>query len=292
MPLPTSYVSGQSGHLADHAAIAADLLAKAGGTVTGATPVTIDTVAGGLVINGQATDTNALVIKLPSGTASGYGKGNAIAILEAGSGDATDNTETGSLLGRWDINGIGAPSVHVTPGYRNGQAPTQGIWVQNFRDATGLVITGYSSQTANLLTITASGGTPVLFTVLSTGTVQLNAGTAAAPAVANVAETGTGMYFTAGNVGLTINGTLKSFQSSTAWSLISGVHLAITAGNIITDTTTGMKIGTATTQKLGFYNATPIVQPTGTPADATNTATAVTLVNSLKASLIALGLIS
>ncbi len=30
--------------------------------------------------------------------------------------------------------------------------------------------------------------------------------------------------------------------------------------NIILGTTTGSKIGTATTQKLGFYNATPIVQ--------------------------------
>lgn len=37
--------------------------------------------------------------------------------------------------------------------------------------------------------------------------------------------------------------------------------LSLTAQNLITDTTTGTKIGTATTQKLGFWNATPIVQP-------------------------------
>ena len=30
--------------------------------------------------------------------------------------------------------------------------------------------------------------------------------------------------------------------------------------NIILNTTTGTKIGTATTQKLGFYNATPVTQ--------------------------------
>lgn len=35
------------------------------------------------------------------------------------------------------------------------------------------------------------------------------------------------------------------------------------ARNIKVGTTTGTKIGTATTQKLGFYNATPVVQPTG-----------------------------
>ena len=35
----------------------------------------------------------------------------------------------------------------------------------------------------------------------------------------------------------------------------------ISAQNIKTDTTTGTKIGTATSQKLGFFNATPVDQP-------------------------------
>lgn len=39
--------------------------------------------------------------------------------------------------------------------------------------------------------------------------------------------------------------------------------LGLGTKNIITDTTTGTKIGTATNQKLGFFNSTPIVQPTG-----------------------------
>lgn len=38
-------------------------------------------------------------------------------------------------------------------------------------------------------------------------------------------------------------------------------NISLTAANIVTDTTTGIKIGTATTQKLGFWNATPVVQP-------------------------------
>jgi hypothetical protein len=46
------------------------------------------------------------------------------------------------------------------------------------------------------------------------------------------------------------------------------LHLA-DAGNITVGTTTGTKIGTATTQKLGFYNATPVVQPAAV-ADATD----------------------
>jgi hypothetical protein len=50
------------------------------------------------------------------------------------------------------------------------------------------------------------------------------------------------------------------------------------AKNIIVGSTTGTKIGTATTQKLGFYNATPIVQPTTSVGAATfvaNTGTAI-----------------
>jgi hypothetical protein len=50
------------------------------------------------------------------------------------------------------------------------------------------------------------------------------------------------------------------------------LHLA-DAGNITVGTTTGTKIGTATTQKLGFYNATPVVQPAAV-TDITTTATA------------------
>lgn len=33
---------------------------------------------------------------------------------------------------------------------------------------------------------------------------------------------------------------------------------------IVSDTTTGIKIGTATTQKLGFFNATPVTQQSST----------------------------
>lgn len=33
------------------------------------------------------------------------------------------------------------------------------------------------------------------------------------------------------------------------------------AGNVVTNATTGTKIGTAVTQKIGFWNATPVVQP-------------------------------
>lgn len=53
-------------------------------------------------------------------------------------------------------------------------------------------------------------------------------------------------------------------------SFIVGGDLTITdAKNIILDTTTGTKIANSTSQKLGFWNATPIVQPTTAIAAAT-----------------------
>jgi hypothetical protein len=40
-------------------------------------------------------------------------------------------------------------------------------------------------------------------------------------------------------------------------------NLTLSTHNIVTDTTTGTDIGTATTQKVGFYGVTPVVQQTG-----------------------------
>jgi hypothetical protein len=62
-------------------------------------------------------------------------------------------------------------------------------------------------------------------------------------------------------------------------------------GNVVLGTTTGTKIGTATTQKLGFYNATPVVQPTAV-ADATDAASVITQLNALLTRMRNLGLIA
>lgn len=64
------------------------------------------------------------------------------------------------------------------------------------------------------------------------------------------------------------------------------------AKNIALGTTTGTKIGTATTQKLGFWNATPVVQPVliADPAGgATVDAEARTAVNAILDLLISIG---
>jgi hypothetical protein len=71
---------------------------------------------------------------------------------------------------------------------------------------------------------------------------------------------------------------------------LSGVTIA-DATNIILNTTTGTKIGTATSQKLGFFNQTPVVQPTAV-ADATDAASVITQLNALLTRMRNLGLIA
>lgn len=71
----------------------------------------------------------------------------------------------------------------------------------------------------------------------------------------------------AGNTPLNL--TDGAFECGT---IVSASHTFDDAANIVVGTTTGTKIGTATSQKLGFYNATPIVQGAAV-ADITTTAT-------------------
>jgi hypothetical protein len=58
---------------------------------------------------------------------------------------------------------------------------------------------------------------------------------------------------------LDVKGTVRATGFTTNGS---GITLA-DADNIVFNTTTGTKIGTATSQKLAFHNSTPIAQPTG-----------------------------
>ena len=85
-----------------------------------------------------------------------------------------------------------------------------------------------------------------------------------------------------------------------------GGSLTLGDNNIVAGTTTGVKVGTAITQKLGFYNATPIVQPAGAAQAAVVTTGAtdstpfgyteaqanaiVALVNEMRSTLVNLGL--
>lgn len=78
-------------------------------------------------------------------------------------------------------------------------------------------------------------------------------------------------------IGTTTVGTYA--LSVTGTTLHSGQTDFADAVNITTGTTTGSKIATATNQKIGFWNATPIVQPTTATGSATFVVNAGTAVN-------------
>lgn len=83
---------------------------------------------------------------------------------------------------------------------------------------------------------------------------------------------------------LQINGTSEWSWSNTTFTLAD-------ANDIAVGTSTGTKIGTATTQKLGFFNKAPVVQPTAV-ADATDAASVITQLNALLSRMRNLGLIA
>lgn len=94
------------------------------------------------------------------------------------------------------------------------------------------------------------------------------------PSITSTANTNNGIGFTASQLSLIINNSSILTLSATDVTIKDGI-------NLILGSTNGTKIGTATTQKLGFFNATPIVQPS-----------AVTTVQQLATALGNLGLIA
>ena len=82
--------------------------------------------------------------------------------------------------------------------------------------------------------------------------------------------TGGAATIAAEGLGTGVSGNTLAFAVGTGGSpttvfTIDGTLLTFAdAKNVVFNATTGTKLGTATTQKLGFWNATPIVQPSGT----------------------------
>jgi len=73
-----------------------------------------------------------------------------------------------------------------------------------------------------------------------------------------------------GDSGLRVRNLANSADADiTAKAATFSGNVTVSAVNLVTDTTTGTKIGTATTQKLGLWNATPIEQPTTAVGSAT-----------------------
>lgn len=132
--------------------------------------------------------------------------------------------------------------------------------------ATGSTLTiadGKTLTVSNTLTFTGTDTSSVAFgaggTVLySASVIPLTIGTTTIASGTNTRI----LYDNSGVLGeytITGTGTVVAMQTNPT---LSGITMS-DATNIVLNATTGTKIGTATTQKLAFYNSTPIAQPTG-----------------------------
>lgn len=83
----------------------------------------------------------------------------------------------------------------------------------------------------------------------------------------------------------------SAFGALECGALTLNGNITASTRNIVTDTTTGTRIGTGTTQLLGFWNATPAAQPAAV-ADATDAASTQARLNDLLARLRTIGIIA
>lgn len=135
--------------------------------------------------------------------------------------------------------------------------------------ANKAVVLGASKQIATITTAT--------ITNVQAAAVKAADGTAALT-IAN----STGLVTAAGGVA---SGSLKAADGTTAMTPANSTGnvafsggITLNAQSITTDTSSGLRIATGTTQKVGFYNVTPVVQPATTGVTAGFTAGAGTAV--------------
>lgn len=193
------------------------------GTVTTVSVVTANGFAGTVA---NATTTPAITL---STTITGILKGDGTAISQATAG--TDYTalafKTYSVSGQSDIVADSAADT--------------------FTFVAGTNITLTTNAGTDTLTINAAGGD-----TLTVGTTTIASGNSTRI-----------LYDNAGVLGeYTLTGTGTVVMMGTSPTVTTSLIMA-DAANVVINATTGTKIGTATTQKIGFFNATPIVQPTG-----------------------------
>jgi hypothetical protein len=191
-------------------------------------------------LSGSATVTGSIYIGYRSGYGALAGAGNTAVGHQAGQKTVAGLTAFGYEAGK---AATGAGNVLV--GYQAGLTVSSG---------TNNAILGYQAGAS----LTTNGGCVMI------GYQAGNAETAANKLyIANSSTTTPLIYGDFSTPSLTFNGTVNIQD----------------AKNIVLGGTTGTKLGSATTEKLGVWGATPIVQPTTGVAAATFTANAGTAVN-------------
>lgn len=238
--------------------------------------------ANGLTAGGGASTTNtpfdsAMSMTNPSAsTRSFFGNDTIIRTTNGATnhGSLTAGTMIGSgNTANWTGN-FGLYGGYYAPGFIAGATGTVTQWeamVTDMINPSAMNIT--NAYILKSRTITNSGGgtiTGLAGIALTAQTVATNntyylSGTSSIP-LGNwnlYGSTGYNNYLGTGNtlINTTTDDTINKLQVNGGLSV--GAVTITDGNNIIVGNTTGTKIGTATSQKLGFFNATPVVQQTG-----------------------------
>ena len=269
------------------------------------------TLTGTWFTGGTATTTKPHVLIEPSGTTSTAwstsGTGFGVNAPSGFTGNLLDLQVNGTSKLLVDKDGrIGTSSSGFgVVGFNGGFYYANGYKI-SFGDGS-IYVSKFSSPSSPMLATAAIGTTDpsirtgielALYQDASGAFAQRNGGTNATPVpqtfrVYNWSTDNGSANYERGYLGYASNqfriGTEKGSTSGDATPLLlqtdgttrltinaSGSFTVADAQDIALGTTTGTKIGTATTQKLGFYNKTPVVQPTAV-AEITTTATTGTL---------------
>jgi len=149
-----------------------------------------------------------------------------------------------------------------------------------YRDGANSIKTDGSIRVAGQSNFTYSAGNTLATFSIGTPSGSQQCGIA----FSDIATAKWNLYKNTDNSLRLFNQTIDVISFSFAGVITLGEGVNWTLG-----TATGTKIGTSSTEKLGFFNASPIVRPT-LAAAATDAATTQTLANSLRTALINLGL--
>lgn len=246
------------------------------GTVTSVSVVTANGFAGTVA---TATTTPAITLTT---SVTGLVKGNGTALSAAVANSDYQSAITLTTTGTTGVATFNGVTLNI-PNY-TATVPTT-ITVANEASDTSCFVAFFTAATGDLgpktnAGLTFNSNTGVLtstFVGNLTGNVTGDAsGNAGTVTVANeatdttcfvnftTAVSGTLPIKTNTNMTFNANTGVVTFASSvlTAATVSTTLTMADTA-NIVFNTSTGTKIGTGTTQKLAFYNSTPVVQPTG-----------------------------
>ena len=126
-----------------------------------------------------------------------------------------------------------------------------------------LTISGAASVGPAFKMSTTAAGTFSVFVHATNGHTYVGTASGSLIVTSGVNSSGSTMFSVTSGGAFSIPGTLAVTGATTLTGLLTangGITLG-DAQNIAVNTTTGTKIGTATTQKIGFWNVTPVVQP-------------------------------